>query len=328
MTTSARLPTTVIGGYLGAGKTTLINALLHQAQPVGARLAVLVNDFGDIAIDAALIESADTNVMQLAGGCVCCTIGNDLLSTIADLRMTVGDVDHVLVETSGVALPGTVAATIGIAPPLLLNGTLVLVDAVNLYKQLGNRYIGDTIERQLAAADLILCTKTDLVEPPALQQLLKKLAADYPGTPCMPASQGQLPIQLVLDAGLGQSTVPGSTNKTMRTGLLRAGPLGRPDKHLDKIRAQAFEAPEVCDVNALQALLRQHGDTVVRSKGFVKDSSGNTLIVQSVVGRIDVSDPADPRDDGHTFVAIAAGEPADMQNFCHQIEQLGFVPLP
>ncbi|MGC1440062.1 MAG: GTP-binding protein, partial [Burkholderiaceae bacterium] len=115
------LPVTIIGGYLGSGKTTLVNALLQQAQPdaanakAGLRVAVLVNDFGDIAIDASLIESADKNVMQLAGGCVCCTIGSDLVSTIVSLRETMTQIDHVLVETSGVALPGTVAATIRIA---------------------------------------------------------------------------------------------------------------------------------------------------------------------------------------------------------------------
>lgn len=318
----------MIGGYLGAGKTTLINALLHQAQAVDARLAVLVNDFGDIAIDADLIESADTNVMQLAGGCVCCTIGNDLLSTIADLRMTVGDVDHVLVETSGVALPGTVAATIGIAPPLLLNGTLVLADAASLHKQLGNRYIGDTIDRQLAAADLILCTKTDLVDQQALQQLLEKLATDYPGTPCLQASLGQLPIQLVLDAGLGQTPGPNRAEQAASTGLLRSGPLGRAGKHLDSIRSQAFNAPDVCDVAALQALLERHGDTVVRSKGFVKDATGNTRIVQSVVGRVDITEADIKRGGSRSFVAIAAGEPADMENFCQQLEHLGFRRLP
>ena len=106
------LPVTLIGGYLGAGKTTLVNHLLRTAD--GLRLAVLVNEFGALPIDAELIEARGEKVISIAGGCVCCSYGSDLMAALMDLEEIAGDIDHVLIETSGVALPGQVARSVGL----------------------------------------------------------------------------------------------------------------------------------------------------------------------------------------------------------------------
>ena len=108
------LSTIVLGGYLGAGKTTLLNHLLRHAQ--GRRIAVMVNDFGDIGIDADLIESTDGEVMNLSGGCICCSVGSDLVAALMALPQRVPPPDLVLIETSGVALPGSVARGARLAP--------------------------------------------------------------------------------------------------------------------------------------------------------------------------------------------------------------------
>lgn len=121
------LPVTIVGGYLGAGKTTLVNHLLRHAD--GLRIAVLVNDFGDLPIDADLIESADGDVIALAGGCVCCAFGSDLVGALIALARRAPRPDHVLIETSGVALPGAVARTLTLVAGLERQGVLVVVDA-------------------------------------------------------------------------------------------------------------------------------------------------------------------------------------------------------
>ena len=106
------IPVSIVGGYLGAGKTTLVNHLLRERG--GRRIAVLVNDFGDLSIDDALIEARDGALLRLAGGCICCSFGSDLLAALQQLLALQAPPDHVLVECSGVALPSAVARSLGL----------------------------------------------------------------------------------------------------------------------------------------------------------------------------------------------------------------------
>jgi len=121
------LPVTVIGGYLGAGKTTMVNHLLRHAN--GRRLAVLVNEFGDLPIDADLIESEDDGLISIAGGCVCCSFGNDLIAALQDLAQMEPRPDHVLIESSGVAIPGAIVSSVHLIEGFASDGTVVVVDA-------------------------------------------------------------------------------------------------------------------------------------------------------------------------------------------------------
>lgn len=316
------LSTTVIGGYLGAGKTTLVNALLHQAQSAATRLAVLVNDFGDVAIDAALIESADTNVMQLAGGCVCCTIGNDLLSTIASLQDTVGEVDHVLVETSGVAMPGTVAATIRIADQVRLNGVLVLADMTNLDRQLNDKYIGDTITRQLDAADLIVCTKTDLITPDQCQEKIAQLSRDYPRSRCLPTSNGQLPIELALHPDDGSNKRRGSEGPV--GGVLTPRPIGQSPDHSLQYITRTYTAPDGCNLEELGKILGSPASAVLRSKGFVRDADGKNHLVQTVAGSVATRPAVLPPHAQHQLVIIGLAERLPVTDIHGALTGLGF----
>ena len=127
MTAAAPLPVTVVGGYLGAGKTTLVNSLLRQAD--GRRLAVMVNEFGALPIDASLVEAADDRIVSLTGGCVCCSYGEDLVSSLVMLAALEPRPDHVLLEASGVAFPGAIAGTVGLLQDFALDGAVVLADA-------------------------------------------------------------------------------------------------------------------------------------------------------------------------------------------------------
>lgn len=191
------LPVTVLGGYLGAGKTTLVNSMLRQAG--GRRLAVLVNDFGDLSIDADLIRGGDDEVLQLAGGCVCCTIGSDLMATLGEMRERFGNLDHVLLEASGVALPGAIAASVGLIRGVRRSSVVVLVAADRIASLLADRYLADTIERQVGAADLLVLTHADGLDDAARESVRARLAALKAHAPIVFGEHGALPIDVVLE---------------------------------------------------------------------------------------------------------------------------------
>ena len=187
------IPITVIGGYLGAGKTTLLNRLLRE--PDGRRLGVIVNDFGSIGIDAELLAAAsDSGVINLPNGCVCCSLGNDLMQSLGLLRDVGLPPDQIVIEASGIADPSAAAAwgtSVGFAP----GGVVVLAAADSIGRQVNDRYVSAEVRRQLAGADLIISTKLDLCTPEQLQRAFDVFDEHAPGVPIV---DGSAPIDLVL----------------------------------------------------------------------------------------------------------------------------------
>lgn len=165
MTDLAPLPVTVVSGYLGAGKTSLVNHLLRNAG--GRRILVLVNDFGEINIDADLLESAEEDVLTLSNGCVCCSLGGDLYYALADALDRRPRPDCLVIEASGVAMPQKIAQAALAEPEMRYCGVVTLVDAVNAGSVLADPRIGAQVANQIAAADLVIVTKSDLAEPAA-----------------------------------------------------------------------------------------------------------------------------------------------------------------
>ncbi|MEO7203016.1 MAG: GTP-binding protein, partial [Candidatus Tumulicola sp.] len=121
------IPVAVIGGYLGAGKTTLLNALLRNAN--GLRYAVLVNDFGSVNIDGEMIASSGTRAIELTNGCMCCTIGGDLILALQELVTRDAVPERIVIEASGVADPRAIARLAACHPALYVQGTVVIADA-------------------------------------------------------------------------------------------------------------------------------------------------------------------------------------------------------
>ena len=160
-----RIPVTVIGGYLGAGKTTLINRMLRRNG--GQRLAILVNDFGSINVDAELIEAHDGETISLTNGCVCCSIAGDLGSALASVVDARPRPQRIVIEASGVADPERVVNYARGHPALGVDGCVVLTDTETVIARSADRFVGTTVHRQIAAADLIVMTKVDLVSSAA-----------------------------------------------------------------------------------------------------------------------------------------------------------------
>jgi len=161
-----KLPLTVIGGYLGAGKTTLINRLLSEDH--GRRVMVMVNDFGAVNIDANLLKSASGDTIELTNGCVCCTMGADLFLAMGDALDRRPRPDALVIEASGIADPGKIANAARAEPEMEYGGIAVVVDAQNFPGLVADPQIGPQIRGQVAVADLLIVSKCGAGVPPAL----------------------------------------------------------------------------------------------------------------------------------------------------------------
>ncbi|MGR3802831.1 CobW family GTP-binding protein [Marinibacterium profundimaris] len=257
------LPVTIIGGYLGAGKTTLINHLLRHNE--GLRLAILVNEFGELPIDADLIEAEDGGLMSISGGCVCCAYGSDMIGVLEDIAAMEPRPDHVLLEASGVALPASIAVTVGMMQGFRSDGVIVLADAEQIRKTAANSYLADTVDRQIEQADLLLLTKADLVPDKALEEVTAWLSAKAPATRVLPVSRGELPVRAVV----GAVPFPQRGGPSPATGHAR----------FDSV---LLEPSGPVDAEALARALAAE-PSVTRAKGFVQTGDGLALI--HVVGQ-------------------------------------------
>ena len=275
-TTPAPVPAVVIGGWLGAGKTTLVNHLLRHAG--GQRLAVLVNDFGALVIDADLIDgsAADGEVLALAGGCICCSYGADLMSALQQVLRREPRPDRVLIEASGVGLPAAIARTAKLAQGLQLAGIVVLADASTVRERARDLYVGDTVQQQLREADLLLLTQTDRVAPAALAQVQAWLDAEGFAAPRVAVVQGRVAPELVLDV---QALERGFDAARWSPAAGGAGPA---------FSSASREITHPVDVSALAAALAAPSITLLRAKGVLTGLDGRRHLLQGVGRRIEL----------------------------------------
>jgi G3E family GTPase len=186
---------TVLGGYLGAGKTTLLNHILRHAD--GRRLAVIVNDFGSINIDADLVESRTDDTLTLANGCICCSISGGFAEALTELSRRSPAPEHVIIEASGIADPVKIGHFASL-PPYRLDGIVVVADAETVRGRSGDKYVGGQVRRQLQAADLVVLNKVDLVGEEDLGELRLWLRDQVPDARILTTRQGRVPLALLL----------------------------------------------------------------------------------------------------------------------------------
>lgn len=259
-----RVPVTLLGGYLGAGKTTVINAVLARTD---RPIAVLVNDVGAVNIDAALVRRHQGDTIELTDGCVCCSLAGGLAAAFDGLRARPEPPDHVILELSGVADPSRVAPWAG-SDGFRLDGIVVLVDAEQFVDRLDDPATGPSVRRQLSAADLLVLSKLDLATPEQRQRTERRLDDLAPGVPVLDSADA-IATASFLDLGTRR---PGGVADTPPAELFDAH-----DVHLEPLPRPITRAEFERIVDGLPP-------STLRAKGIAVTPDGTRLLAQ-VVGR-------------------------------------------
>lgn len=288
-----RVPLTFVGGYLGAGKTTAINEVLAETD---RPIAVIVNDVGAVNIDAALIRRRHGDTIELTDGCVCCSSVDGLGAAFDQIRARPEPPDHVLVELSGVAEPSQVVPW-GWSAGFRLDGVIVIAAADQLAGAVElPRWIVERIDRQIVDADLLVLTKTDIVDPGVQRTARARLDEFAPTTPVLVGGR----------AGVG----PGAVGRFLSLGGRRpGGPAVVPDPTLFDAHAVAtVAAPHNVSSTELEvwldSLLQGAGGEVVRVKGLVHTIDLGLVLVQVVGRRREVTPVPEPERDTPTALVV------------------------
>lgn len=285
------LPLRLVGGWLGAGKTRFINHLLRHAG--GRRIAVLVNDFGELPIDAELLADAaapepGATVLALAGGCLCCSFGDDLVGSLAALARRQPAPDLALLELNGVALPANVARSARLAAGVQVDGCLVLADAGRIRALAADPYVGDTARAQLQAADWLMLTHTDTLPADAADEVERWAGAQCPTARVLRGPVDLWPPELLLDWPAAavddlnpRDWQPRAWAAASATGLAAA--------------SHGHALPQALDAAALQALgawLADPAKRLLRAKALARDAGGQGWLLQVAGSRVSVQPQA------------------------------------
>ena len=258
------IPLTLISGYLGTGKTTLINQLLRTTKK---KIALLVNDFGDVNIDESLIESRTDSLLSIAGGCVCCSYGNELIETLESMNSSEIQPDHIVLEASGIALPSKIIQTVSLMNFLSFHGTVLLADASRIQAQLNDVYISDTIRLQIQEHDLLVLNKTDLIGEEDLSNCMDVLLKNFQIKKLLTTVNAHIEEKdMLLDF------VPNEKHKGNEIKL--------EEKMGHGFISSTIKPTGAIDADALGTLFRNPTYNIERAKGFFKNKDGEACEIQ------------------------------------------------
>jgi G3E family GTPase len=198
----AATPITILTGFLGAGKTTLLNRILSDDH--GLKVAVLVNDFGEINIDAELVVGVEDDVMNLANGCVCCQIRDDLLETVEEIISSQNDVEYILLEASGVADPAGIVATFNSSKYrdfIRLDSVTCVIDADQVLADQEYEHLTQLKLRQIALADMVVLNKVDLATPEKVEQVREWIDHHFNRIRIVETNYCDVPYEILMSAG-------------------------------------------------------------------------------------------------------------------------------
>lgn len=302
-----KIPVTIVTGFLGSGKTTLIRHLLQN--PGGRRLAVLVNEFGTVGVDGEILKACadencpETAILELANGCICCTVADDFIPTVEKLLALPQRPDHILIETSGLALPKPLLKAFdwpAIRSRITVDGVIALADAeavaagrfapdvaaVDAQRAADDSLdhetpLSEVFEDQLACADIVLLTKADLVDEATLEQARAVINAETPRTlPILPVTDGAIDPSIIL--GLNAAAEDDIASRPSHHD-------GEDEHEHEDFDSTIITLPEVSDpevlTHAIQRLAREQA--ILRVKGFVAvQGKPMRLLIQAVGERV------------------------------------------
>jgi len=307
MMTLAKVPVTVVTGFLGSGKTTLIQHLIRNAN--GKKLAVLVNEFGSEGVDGEILKScADANcptenIVELANGCICCTVADDFIPAMEQLLARPVRPDHIVIETSGLALPKPLLKAFDwpeIRSRITVDGVIALADAeavaagrfapdpaaVDAQRAADDNLdhetpLSEVFEDQIACADIVLLTKADLAGAEGIKAAKAVIAAEMPReVPMLPIIDGAIDARVIL--GLEAAAEDDLASRPSHHD-------GEDDHEHNDFNSVVIDLPEIADVDALIASIKglAREQNVLRAKGYIAvEGKPMRLLVQSVGERV------------------------------------------
>jgi len=325
---AAKIPATVVTGFLGAGKTTLIRHMLANAN--GKRIALIINEFGDLGVDGDILKGCgdetctEDDIMELSNGCICCTVADDFIPTMQKLLARENKPDHIVIETSGLALPQPLVRAFNwpeISTKVTVDGVITVVDgkavdegvfahnvaAVDAQRKLDENLdhetpLSELFEDQIACADMIVVNKADLLGEAQADALVAKLKAEArSGVQVVRAAHGALPVDVLLGQGIGAEADMAGRDE-VHHGHHHHDDDDHDDHHdddhhhhhhdhdHDDFESFVVSRDEVSDPKAFAAqiadVIRAHG--ILRLKGFVAvTGKPMRLTVQAVGPRVD-----------------------------------------
>src|SRR5215831_565955 len=304
MNSLAKIPVTVITGFLGSGKTTLIRHLMTNAN--GKKLAVLVNEFGSEGVDGDILKSCadancpEENIVELANGCICCTVADDFIPTIENLLARQVRPDHILIETSGLALPKPLLKAFDwpeIRSRITVDGVIALADAeavaagrfapdpaaVDAQRAADESLdhetpLSEVFEDQIACADIVLLTKADLAGEAGVAAAKRAIAAEAPRPlPMLPVTDGAVDPQVIL--GLNAAAEDDLASRPSHHD-------GEQDHEHDDFASLVVELPEIADIEALARAIGKlaREQNVLRAKGYLAVAGKPMRLLLQAVG--------------------------------------------